>query len=578
MTDSARAVRLLILAWALSACSGPAETGTPAPQEPAPPPAAQPVGAVDSPADLAGVSPLPPAAAPGLPDVSRGPRVRLRSPIRSGVRRVEGRRVPTVRLPDEGARVALDAQLERLTGRLQVEFALPRVVSVRRTPPEEQGGPPQGELFFIDGSTVTHVDMMSIFLEGAERLPLQRRLQYDPAASAAPMVATEGGIEVRFDRHHIARFPWRSVAPLLRPDTALGEALTAQGLTLPAAGTRFPDAPPVTVGIWDDSPGALLARWRTLPPHLRALARLADTGGPRASALVFPPGVTRVGAPTRPAFYVQPLADLTLARATDSLQIGDPANARLVRRTRPAGTLVTAVRGPVLGTDSDVGVRQKTFVRSGDVAGWARAAPLALLGEADCGELSPPDGDRTVHEQGTIDDGDARYVWFLSSGTEQPPQQRFTLHPLAACTVGAALHQLPIAHQADIIHVFRSAVSGGRLLVAVLDRAQPSLESTLVIVEPGRATPVMEHRGRVLEVQVAVRVGPDLERGYYPLRVLSGAAQTWYRWEGDAFSAVEAPAVEAPVVQPAAPSPQAEPDPDPDAEPDPEADSQGEDE
>ena len=90
-----------------------------------------------------------------------------------------------------------------------------------------------------------------------------------------------------------------------------------------------------------------------------------------------------------------------------------------------------------------------------------------------------------------------------------------------------------------------------------------------MIVEPGRATPVMEHRGRVLEVQVAVRVGPDLERGYYPLRVLSGAAQTWHRWEGEAFSAVEAP-----VVQPAAASAHAEPDPDPD----PDADSQGEDE
>jgi hypothetical protein len=197
---------------------------------------------------------------------------------------------------------------------------------------------------------------------------------------------------------------------------------------------------------------------------------------------------------------------------------------------------------------SGLAQRTSAFVHSGDRAGWARGPALAVAAPSDCVELTPPGEGQTAHEQGTFEDGGASYAWFLSIPAGQPRARVFSVHPVAGCSVGAALHERPIAHRAAAVHVFNSDARGGHVLVAVLDRQWPSLESTLVVYEARRPIPVLELRGRVLGLEVGATVGPDLADGYFPLKVLSGAEQTWFTWVDGGLAPVPPP----PAVLPAA--------------------------
>ncbi|MCB9657912.1 MAG: hypothetical protein H6726_09720 [Sandaracinaceae bacterium] len=605
MLLSLRPFRPFVLALSMMACTPDAEpAATPSPAPPATEAAEAPLEPFDSVADVAHVSRQPPAPPPGFAVTSRGTRVRLRSAYRTSRRRVDGKRVPTLPLPDPTARAALDDRIAALNARCHVELALPRFVALTCTPRaatdadehEDTGddasasssagststvgraAAPSGRsrprrvrtqdedtdvdaseaeeraaarergpldertraaLFVIDGSEVRAIEPLDLFIPGTDEAALLRRLQYDPRAALAPVLVTATGIELRIDRHHTARVPYRTLAPWMRADTPLGEALLAAGLDLAPATARPPAAAPETRAIWADEPGRLLPHWRALPTHLKPLARIAHPGGQRAAALIFPPGVTHVGAATEPAYFVGPLAELSLGRATAPLAIVDRPGDNMVRSARPPGTLVTLVRGAFGMRDSDVGDGSWAFVRSGATFGWGRGRALGLLEEGDCGELTPPGDGVTVHEQGVFADGEALYVWFISSARGRG--RRFSLHPLEACTPGAVRHEYTIAERAEAIQVFRARRDEGPVLVAVLDRERPSLDSTLLVYAMERDAPVLELRGRVLELEVGVRVGPDRTRGYFPMRVLSGDRQTWYTYTDNALMPVETP-------------------------------------
>lgn len=479
------------------------------------------------------------------PAVSRGRTIRLASTLESGVREVGGRPVPTVAHPDPRVRAALDGRLEALPGPCRVELALERLVSLACAGAEPGGIASVGVLLAIaeDGS-VALLPGLSLFHEGVDTAQLLRRLQYDPAGAVGPFVVTETGIELRFDERHVARFSWRVTAPLLRPDTALGEALAAERVPLAPVGVPFPPEPPSTTAFWADDASFLLHAWWHLPDALRAQARLARPGAPqRQAALLFPPRmapervVTTRAAP-HPAYLVDPMAAIAVARTTEPVElrwrIGDPTD---VFFRRPAGTIVPAVRGLIDGTDSELGPREWTFVGAGGSAGWVPGHSLEVV-PAECARLAPGSSAEQVEERGLFQSAGARYAWFGHGGALSGSPRTLAIHERNGCDVGALVRRVRFQHD-DVLqelHFVGTRPHGGRTLVVM--RFDARRGSRVVVVDLASEDPVLTTDRDVEEVAVGAARGPAGAHGYFPLRVRTRSTTTWYRWTGRALEAV----------------------------------------
>jgi hypothetical protein len=502
------------------------------------------------------VVPLPPPvpADSPYPAVTRGPALRIASTLETDTPEASGRRALTVAHPDPGIAAALETRLSSLPGGCRAELAIERLLSVSCGHTDGNAhSSADGYLFALQDGVATPLDELTLFHEGVDRFDLLRRLQYDPEGGVVPFLVTEKGIELRYDSDRIARFPWRSVAPLLRPDTAIGEALAAQGVPLAAAGVPFPPLPPETIGLWAHDrgsltadPGVLVDVWRRLPEGLQAAARLVHPGGQSGAALVFPPGTPPPALPadiprTRPgrAYWVEPLAEIVLAQANAPLELrGSPGKGTDVLWRRPAGTILTVVRGLVERTDSDLGRAHWAFAAVRGSAAWTHGRALDPVDPA-CAHLERGDGTEppdAASERGLLETEGGRYAWFVDGDRRTGEPGSLSIYSVDGCAVGTLVQRqrLP-GGLLDLLVVTTERESGRTLLVA---RAGAVYGATVIVLDPARDTPLLEVP-RVDEAAVGLDRGPDRAAGWFPVRLTStGGTATWYRWTGETLEAV----------------------------------------
>lgn len=529
-------------------------------EAPAPPDAtslvAAPPPAAPAPPDATSlVIPPPPATPVGspYPAVTRGPAIRINSTIETRTAEVNGRRTLTVAHPDPAIAAALETRLSLLPTRCRVELAIERLLSVSCSDAGPYATSESGYLFALENGQVTPLEELSLFHPGVDRFDLLRRLQYDPEGGVIPLIITRTGIELRYDSDRIAHFPWRSVAPLLRPDTAIGEALAAQGVPLAAAGVPFPPPAPETVGLWVNDrgtvtadPGVLLDVWWRLPAALRAAARLVHPGGQSGAALVFPPSTPRAALPAdiartrlRRAYWVEPLAEIVVAQANALLELrSSPDRDTGVLWRRPAGTIVPVVRGQVERTDSDLGRSHWAFVGVRGSAAWTHGRALDPVDPA-CAHLERGDGTENpdaARERGLLETEAGRYAWFVDGDLRTDQPGSLSIYSVDGCAVGNLVQRQPLpGGLLDLLVVTTERDSGRTLLVA---RAGAVYQATVIVLDPARGTPLLEVP-QVAEVAVGLNRGPDRAAGWFPVRLKStGGTTTWYRWTGETLEAV----------------------------------------
>jgi hypothetical protein len=495
----------------------------------------------------------PPPRELGLPELTRGPVVRLPA-VEISERTVGDRTVPSVAIADAASRARLDEMLAedcRLPGRCQVLLATETLVSLDCVRSFFEMGMMDRDHMITHyrvgiGGDVERVEIWDFLLEGAVirssqrtvshvgEQDLERRLLYRNDAAQQRRVLTQTGLRLysvlspgeTAEDEHRTTIGWRALAPYIRAETVLGEMLGAQGLALAPAGTRMPPMPSAGPAFWSDDPEPLLRIWGRLPRRERAQGRLITPGGEHAAALVFIPGSDRsvlrsVDPNVGEALFREPYASLVMARAERPLVIRERPGPRAeIVADLPRGTLVAAADGLVGDVDSRIGGGW-ALVSAGHHAGWVRGADVVPLSEEGACQMRPP---RPSDVRGTAfmthDGAEVTVGWFSSRGS-------LLIVPVRDCQHGPPLVDAELPGSLFEISFPRTGRDSGDSLVVIASGSEAG--ETLTVRVPGREEPVLVRELGNDPFDVSVTRGRD---EYFPLRIGEGPRATFFEWNG----------------------------------------------